>query len=134
MGDEQRLREVVGQWLAVVEEDMLLAKKGLEPPTAVNGSAYHCHQAFEKVLKAFLVSRNLNYPRTHDLLKLVERCEEQDVRFSELREDAALINPFASITRYPDYGEPPRLEEVEVALDRTGKVVDYVTNLIESNK
>ena len=64
---------------------------------------YHCQQAAEKGLKAVLVARGVDFPKTHDLralLKLLGGVEK-------FREHVVVLNPYAAEFRYPgDFVEP----------------------------
>jgi HEPN domain-containing protein len=58
--------ELTRQWLRVASDDLSLAKlaNSADPPM-LSGVVYHCQQAFEKALKAFLVWHRQPVPRTH---------------------------------------------------------------------
>jgi len=91
---------------------------------------FHCQQAVEKCLKAFLVLHDIEPPRSHDLLYLKTKCrsmerplEIDDTIFSRL-------NPYAVEHRYP--GEID-LDENEVFsdLEKTSLLVDELLRYIE---
>jgi HEPN domain-containing protein len=94
--------ELTRQWLQVADDDLTLAELAnhADPPM-LSGAAYHCQQAFEKALKAFLVWRSQNVPRTHALPDLVILCEQIDPSFSSLGTAAAQVTPFGTAFRYP---------------------------------
>jgi HEPN domain-containing protein len=60
------------RWLAIVEEDIdaAAAAAGL---SRLGASAYHVHQAAEKLIKALLVLAGEPFRGTHDLDDLVSR-------------------------------------------------------------
>ena len=71
MPDPDAIREVAGQWLRKAAADLaaatlLLGSDRIDPELA----GYHAHQAAEKALKAILVQRGADVPRTHDLARL----------------------------------------------------------------
>lgn len=111
MPHDASANEHVAGWVRVIDEDLLMARKGLEHPLAIGGSVYHCQQAVEKSLKLFLVASDEQFPWTHDLLRLLQLCEKLDDEFKKLRESAEFLNPFASATRYPEYGDFPTIDE-----------------------
>ena len=41
------------------------------------------------------------FEKTHDLLKLIEYCQDIDQSFSILVRDCIKLNPYSIITRYP---------------------------------
>lgn len=59
-------------------------------------------QAAEKALKAYLLYSNKPIIKTHDLLRLVNKCEKLDSDFTQLIESAAELTPHCSTSRYPD--------------------------------
>lgn len=63
---------------------------------------YHCQQAVEKLLKARLVELGVNYPKTHNLLALVELLEDQGKQLPSDLADLDLLTPYATIYRYED--------------------------------
>jgi HEPN domain-containing protein len=71
MPDPDAIREVVEQWLHRAAADLaaatlLLGDDRIDPELA----GYHAQQAAEKALKAILVQRSADVPRTHDLARL----------------------------------------------------------------
>ncbi|MBA2451355.1 MAG: HEPN domain-containing protein [Chloroflexi bacterium] len=75
--------ELTREWLLVASEDLRLAElaKSADPPL-LSGVVYHCQQAFEKALKAFLVWHGRPIQRTHALPELVALCQQIDLAFS----------------------------------------------------
>lgn len=72
------------------------------------GSVYHCHQAIEKSLKAILVEREKEIPKTHDLLDLLNQTELSYPK--EILEFLQKLNPYYTPIRYPDVPEAASLE------------------------
>ena len=63
---------------------------------------FHCQQAAEKHLKAFLQELNLNIPRTHDLDDLLDLLLPHDGTLRPLRRGLRFLTQFAVDYRYPD--------------------------------
>jgi HEPN domain-containing protein len=131
MPPEKSESDRIARWLEIVDEDLLMASKGLEPPLAIGGAVYHCQQAAEKVLKTYLISSGQEFPRTHDLLALVQRCENIDSDFRELRPIAEYLTPFASHTRYPEFGSFPSLKEAQLALEHAQHAAQFVRDRLD---
>lgn len=72
---------------------------------------FHCQQAVEKYLKAYLVEKEISFPHTHNLGSLVYLAEKSDPSFNEIKEQAEMLSPFAVEIRYPDSSTMPTLEE-----------------------
>lgn len=102
MGND--LLETWEQWLDSAREDLRLAKVLLDeqhdfyPPIC-----FHSQQAVEKALKAFLYFHKVDEElRGHHLETLLNRCEEIDAAYGELRELIAILDQYYVPTRYPD--------------------------------
>jgi HEPN domain-containing protein len=63
--------------------------------------AFHCQQAIEKYLKALLICHKIDFPKTHDLVKLLDLSKEKDSFLNGVRKELNLLNPFAVGFRYP---------------------------------
>ena len=62
-----RLDEV-SEWLQKAERDLLSAQILLEhDPPVLETTCFHCQQAVEKTLKAYLVWREVSFERVHSL-------------------------------------------------------------------
>ena len=65
----------VAAWLQKAGHDIETAERALHAGSPITDTAaYHCHQAAEKALKAFLASRLKPLVKTHDLMDLLTRC------------------------------------------------------------
>jgi len=68
------------------------------------------------MLKAYLVYRNLEFEKIHDLRMLAQSCAKYDSEFDTLVPDVARLTPFAVRFRYPGPADPTTAE-VEAALN-----------------
>ena len=95
----------VEEWLSKAREDLLSARilLGHDPPV-LSTACFHCQQAVEKALKAFLVSRGVAFERVHSLPYLLDLCDEAGLDIAEQRDGVEALGPFAVGLRYP--GEP----------------------------
>ena len=62
---------------------------------------FHCQQAVEKYLKAFLCYNGVITPKIHVLETLCALCSEFDSSFNDIAKDCAYLSPFAVHARYP---------------------------------
>ena len=111
--DEAR-RALVEQWLLKADQDFgaarQLCSEGAQYPEIIG---FHCQQATEKNLKAFLTWHSIEFPKTHnlvDLRLLAGRVDESLVL--ELAE-ITVLNPFGVEYRYP--GDAPEMLPGQVA-------------------
>lgn len=89
-------------WLAYAKTDLSaaksLAKKKDEFPHII---AYHCQQSAEKSLKGFLILNHNPYPKTHDLVVLLNLCQSPDPAFKKLLPAVRVLNPLYLEEKYP---------------------------------
>jgi len=95
---------------------------------------YHCQQAAEKALKAYLFSKDVPFEKRHDIVRLVRQAEELDTRFAQFLEAARLLTPLAWQFRYPSEvpaGNPSR-DQFREALGRAKAIYDFVLSALPS--
>jgi HEPN domain-containing protein len=96
------LRELVEQWLDKAAADLDAAEQ-----LSIRGGrfreivAFHCQQAAEKYLKALLVRRQVEFPKTHDIGKLLDLVATVDAGIAGSLRDADALTPFGVEARYP---------------------------------
>ena len=101
------------EWLQKGRNDLFSAQIPLaHDPPVLDTAAFHCQQAVEKVLKAFLIWRSVPFEKVHSLVYLLDLCEQQEPSFASLRGGAEALAPYAVAMRYP--GEVMEAEEGEV--------------------
>ncbi len=118
-------------WIRKAEEDANLVLKLLMDEDAAEFTSsigFHCQQAIEKYLKAFLVYNHKEFKRTHDLNFLRDICAELDEEFKDL-EFGELIE-FAVDYRYPDDSYIPEVQEVIEYKELTLNIKKLIENKI----
>lgn len=95
----------------------------------INVICYHCQQAAEKCLKGFLVSRGVEFERTHDLLRIIDECIKIEESFSAIVRYCMKLNPYSVITRYPSELELID-SDAESALVQARTIITHVNNHI----
>jgi HEPN domain-containing protein len=89
-------------------------------------AAYHCQQAAEKALKAFLALHEVQFSKIHLLLPLVEQSIDVDPDFAQLREAVETLTPFATVFRYPGDVLEPEPSDVLEGMVFAERVVEFV--------
>lgn len=119
--------ELINNWVKKAEKDLLTAKHELSFPDAVTESiCFHCQQAAEKFLKAYLVFLGIPFVKTHEIGELITRCEERDKAISVLKEEADKLTDYAVNIRYPEETFEPPLLEAREAFEVAKKIRNYV--------
>lgn len=118
-------------WMTKAWRDLETARRAAtgEPPF-YDIAVYHCQQAAEKSVKAFLVHHGRPYEKTHDVEVLVDLAGEIDSRFSQLADAGDVLTPYATQFRYPNatFAVEPKPAEYEEALRCAKSVYDFVLN------
>jgi len=94
--------EYLRNWLFRAEEDIAVIDNlfKTDPVFYASTICFHAQQAVEKFLKAFLVYRNVDFPRTHDVDFLLLECKKTDPGDFEV--DLGSLADFSVNIRYPD--------------------------------
>ncbi len=93
--------KVFQEWLAKAEEDYGFAVESIPDTSYYAQVCFHFHQAAEKYLKTFIVTRNLEFRPVHNLIELLRMCRGKAPDASEIEEACYYLNPFYIDTRYP---------------------------------
>ena len=120
-------------WLAKAADDLRGAELDLSAERPLLGDAlFHCQQAAEKALKAFLTWHDRPFRKTHNLVELGDQCREIDPTLENLLRRAARLTEFAWKFRYP--GEPfePSPDEAQDGLRLAQDVLAAVVDRLPS--
>lgn len=97
-----RLEDFVAEWTEKGLTDLGSAKFLLSMrPIPLEVIGFHCQQAVEKYLKAYLVARGVEPEKTHDLVELIRLCSAHDPAFVTLVATCATLSDYSVKTRYP---------------------------------
>ena len=102
------------QWVQRAEADLRAAD--LCEAELPSEALFHCQQAAEKYLKAFLSWNQTAFRKTHELRELGRACIELEPPLREALEPAYALSKYAWVFRYP--GAPYEPETGEAAAGR----------------
>jgi HEPN domain-containing protein len=131
MGAE--LYPTVQAWLIRAQHDLANAEFTAQHRTdLLDTVVYHCQQAAEKTMKAFLASDNQPILKTHDVGKLVQLVAANQPGFAPLQPFADPLTPFATEYRYPadDEAPMPSVQKATEALAAARRIYDFVLSLL----
>ena len=100
-------QEALGM-ISIGDEDLDSAKILIDNNGSFRAIGFHCQQAAEKYLKAFLILNEIKFPFSHDLSKLYNLCLQID---SSLGID---INYLEDLTKFAveiRYSKNPQIDE-----------------------
>ena len=125
--NKSNLEILAGEWFSKAQDDELSAKDILnDKEGAPSTVCFLGQQMAEKLLKGYLVYKEKELFKIHDLDKLVKLCEEIDNSFDDIKEQAKSLSDFYISTRYPgDYPEFTwtQAEKAFVSADKIKKFV-----------
>lgn len=116
-------------WLVKAWRDLETARRAVAgAPPLYDVAVYHCQQAAEKAVKAFLVHHGKPYEKTHDIEVLIDLASEVDASFSQLADAADVLTPYATRFRYPNatFSVEPLPTEFEEALKQAEIAYNFV--------
>ena len=119
------------KWLDKAKDDLLWSEAGMKEEVFY-GACFSAQQAGEKALKSYLLFKDVEPRRIHDLSGLLEECIEMDKNLEELLNQAATLAGYYVETRYPDIGEfmGYTKEQAKEALDFARQIVNFVEKLV----
>jgi HEPN domain-containing protein len=125
--------ELVKDWLTRARQDLrasLILAAAEDGPLDV--AIYHCQQAGEKAVKAYLQWRDEPFAKTHNLRALVIQAAILDKGFDTFEKPAEILTPYVSAFRYPggSYEPMPSREEFDEALQHAQSIYDFVLSLL----
>ena len=104
------------EWVKKAENDFTVATQILRRRKDVvpDAASFFCEQCVEKYLKARLVEAGISFPRTHDLLLLLNLCLPVEPLWSAYAKIVDNMSDYAVDFRYP--GHTATLVEAKRAL------------------
>lgn len=129
---EEAKRKILADWLHNADADMDLAEHLLSEGAPFPGAiAFHCQQAAEKYLKAFLTWRQIAFPKTHDLEELLDIVETVEGNLAASLRDVIVLTPYGVELRYPGDRPSATPETARKAVGLAREVRDGVLKMLE---
>jgi HEPN domain-containing protein len=103
-------------WVKKAENDFKVAAQilGRRKDVVPDAACFFCQQCVEKYLKARLVEAGIPFPRTHDLLSLLNLCVRREPLWSAYAHVVDEMTDYAVDFRYP--GHSATLSQAKLAL------------------
>jgi HEPN domain-containing protein len=118
------------EWLDAAEEDLNAAQVLLAHGGLCGTVCFHCQQAAEKFLKAFLQEQGVTPPRMHDLPQLLAQCETHSPTLNVLRQAAQRLDIYYLPPRYPPVRPTLTGQEAQEAVTLAEQVRDTIKNAL----
>ena len=115
------------KWFRKAENDLLSIKNNLASENVpADTCCFHAQQAVEKYLKAYLVVKNIKFPKTHDLKFLLKRCIEANDLFLAIELPVFSLITYAITPRYPDEIDEPTIDDANQAYANALTIKDFI--------
>jgi HEPN domain-containing protein len=125
-------RAMVREWLEKADEDLSVAEYLVSSDRPYYGAVgFHAQQAAEKYLKAFLVCRQIEFPKTHDLDKLLDLVATVAEPLAHSLRDVNLLSVYGVETRYPADLPDLTLTQAQTAVSLATRTREAVYGVID---
>ena len=109
-------------WVAYAEEDFEVAKILLrKSKPLISPSCYHSQQCAEKYIKAMLVYKNVEFPKTQDLLALTTLCNNAGIMTTFSQNGLDKLSGHTALA----YGIP----DIKITLEEALGAIEIATNV-----
>ena len=125
--------DIVKLWIIKADNDLKTGKDELSTENpATDTVCFHMQQCVEKYFKAFLIYKNHEIAKTHNLTFLLQECIEIDNEFENLQNiEADELTMYAVGSRYPDDFYMPTQQESQKAVNIAEEVRKFVLTKIK---
>lgn len=135
MNRDETIKDLVNRWIKKAEYDLLTAERQFPFEDPITQTVcFHCQQAAEKYLKAFLVHHQIYFTKTHKIMELLESCATVDSSFRDELQDADSLTDYAVEIRYPDTWLEPTIEDAKEAFKIAQKVKEFVLERLKGHR
>ena len=114
MTPNEWLLDETRRWLERAQGDLRAAE--ICAPELPAAALFHCQQAAEKYLKAYLTWNQKVFRKTHDLGELIVACALIDPALESVLEPAEALSKYAWKFRYPGAPYEPDAQEAAAGL------------------
>ncbi|MCL2197097.1 MAG: HEPN domain-containing protein [Treponema sp.] len=96
--------KLVQEWINYSQNDLISAKHLFDDlhPKQTEIACYLSQQCAEKALKGYVFSKDIEPPKTHNLIELCQICIKHDDTFSVILDACADLTPYGVAIRYPN--------------------------------
>lgn len=122
--------EFYKEWIIKAQNDLETAHILLRENGPGDSLCFHCQQAVEKYLKAYLVFYELEFEKIHDLWKLAKLCSDIDAEILEFEKELKSLNAYYIESRYPTEVLSYSKKECRKAVSFAEKIIAFVSDKI----
>ena len=116
------------KWLTYAKSDLVMSKHQ-EEFVLFNNLCFHAQQCVEKSVKAVLILHSIEYPRTHDINKLVGLFPP-DIQWEDELRGAGILSEYAIEARYPGDRDEVSEEDYKIAIALAESVFGWASKIV----
>jgi HEPN domain-containing protein len=92
---------------------------------------FHAQQSVEKAIKAVLAECGIEFPLTHDLVRLLELLPDAAVQTPPDAAELAILNPYGAMFRYEDQGSSASSLDQGHASELVARTVEWAELILK---
>ena len=121
-------------WVERAGEDMIVAGILMRDDRCYKSSAFHCQQAIEKALKAYILLNTGDLVDGHNISWLCKKAMRLDSKFYEWLDESAVLNKCYIETRYPtDWPFDVSEEDIKVAYKMALDMFEFICRQVDED-
>jgi HEPN domain-containing protein len=117
-------------WLRRARSNLVLARQPKPPEALWEDLCFDAQQAAEKAVKGVLVSRGIDFPKTHDIGRLLQLLAESAMDIPAPVRRSPELTAYAWEARYPGDYEPVTADVHRRAVELAEAVVRWAEEVI----
>ncbi len=117
-------------WLRHARSNLVRAQQPKPPEVLWEDLCFDAQQAAEKAIKAVLVSRGVDFPKTHDLGRLLRILDESGMEIPAPVWQSPELTAYAWEARYPGSYEPATPEVYRRAVELAEAVMRWAKEAV----
>ncbi len=131
MSEANEILVIARDWVQKAENDLKNATYtlGMGEDCPTDTICFHAQQCVEKYLKALLVLKRIDFPKTHDIKELIALLPSK-IRPQLTPEEQRRLTDYATVTRYPGDYEAISLAETRRAVKIARRVRNEIRRLL----
>lgn len=123
---ENKESKLPEDWFQIAEKDLKRAEIMLGVKDLVAAGVF-LQQSIEKYLKGYLLSKDWELEKTHNLIKLLNYAVKYDISFDDFRELCQRATAYYKIDRYPFFiSAEPTEKEIRDGLAKTEELKNKI--------
>lgn len=117
------------EWINRARSNLALARNRVTG-AYLEDYCFNAQQAAEKAIKAVMVLRDIEFPYTHDLVRLMSMLEASGETIPDPVRRSAVLTRYSAQTRYPSLDEPVTEPEYAEAIATAEAVLRWAEDRI----